>query len=201
MESRRKTYPEKVLAQKNTMVNISLFEPFLPKVLMEGYEKGTLFKQQDSASQDSHTEQDNVNLAIEENNLEQGSLELLLSYLSCPNIRIKVFHPLFLSIKFNKVLKLYYNQEQVTVDPEENPQQFIYQIFLKIFQSFTVTEKKINWQNRLLLLCLVPDSTQTQDNLQKSIDKVSRYLTCLEGKAVKYFPFNIKESELPKHFK
>lgn len=72
------------------MVNISLFEPFLPKVLMEGYEKGTLFKQQDSASQDSHTEQDNVNLAIEENNLEQGSLELLLSYLSCPNIRIKV---------------------------------------------------------------------------------------------------------------
>lgn len=36
----------------------------------------------------------------------------MLNYLTAPNIRHKVKHPLFLSIKFSNTVKLYYNKSQ-----------------------------------------------------------------------------------------
>jgi hypothetical protein len=37
----------------------------------------------------------------------------LVNYFSAPNIRNKIRHPIFLALKFNEAVKLYYNPKKV----------------------------------------------------------------------------------------
>lgn len=46
----------------------------------------------------------------------ENDFESLFNYLTAPNIRHKVKHPLFLVIKFSQCVSLYYNTQALTSD-------------------------------------------------------------------------------------
>jgi hypothetical protein len=50
-----------------------------------------------------------------------NEFEGLFNYLTAPNIRHKVKHPLFLCIKFSKCVKLYYNAAQIDIKAGMEP--------------------------------------------------------------------------------
>jgi len=81
VESRRKTHPEKVANSTENLNRFNLYEPFLPKLLDIIFEKGVKCKESSEPIGED--------------------IQGLLDYLSCPTIRHKIFHPLFLLIKFN----------------------------------------------------------------------------------------------------
>lgn len=70
---------------------ISFVEPFMPDNLEKAFIKRENKKRNDAE------------IIINNNN------EGLFNYLTAPNIRHKVKHPLFLSLKFSQCVKLFYN--------------------------------------------------------------------------------------------
>lgn len=76
----------------------SFVEPFQPDNLDKPYIKRENKKKSDTE--------------IKINNDAEG----LFNYLTAPNIRHKVKHPLFLCLKFSSTVKLYYNKDHVVND-------------------------------------------------------------------------------------
>ena len=77
----------------------SFVEPFLPETLEKTYIKRENKKKNDAEIQIIN------------------NFEGLYSYLTAPNIRHKVKHPLFLFLKFTECVKIYYNSK---IFPELN---------------------------------------------------------------------------------
>jgi hypothetical protein len=42
-----------------------------------------------------------------------ADLKALFDYLTCPRIRMKTYHPLFLKLRYSNVVCLYYNKDKV----------------------------------------------------------------------------------------
>lgn len=84
---------------------------------------------------------------VDENKIISNNQEGLYNYLTAPNIRHKVKHPLFLSVKFSNSFKILYNskskfftQKQVTV------KYFSICIVGRSHQKIAKETNQINWQ-------------------------------------------------------
>jgi len=78
VESRKKNSEKKISSSSN----YALFDPFLPETLDKTYYK--------------------VSRSIPNLRIIEDNLEGLYNYFSTPTIRYKIFHPLFIFLKFNK---------------------------------------------------------------------------------------------------
>lgn len=101
-----------------------------------------------------------------------NDLEGLFNYLTAPNIRHKVKHPLFLAMKFSKCVKLYYNSQTVKTESLEDLMETLQKQLCEDNKGKKIQSPPTNISNEsrmfLLLFDEIGDSFKTKKVFLKS---------------------------------
>ncbi|EAS06149.2 hypothetical protein TTHERM_00670730 (macronuclear) [Tetrahymena thermophila SB210] len=171
IEARQRTLPERVAVQKTTYW--SLFNPFLPVFLDKQYEA----KNRDGQNQTIGCDIDGM-----------------FMYLRSPIIRHKVFHPIFLLLKFRDSVRLFYNKNLIKIQEGEN---LFSKLQRQIFEMLWQHDKPVFLdENKLFLLTLKRKDNESP--LTQNEKQIIKYLKSLNGPIV---TFMAPQSEsFPKNF-
>ncbi|KAL4482580.1 hypothetical protein ABPG72_005823 [Tetrahymena utriculariae] len=173
IEARQRTLPERVAVQKTTYW--SLFNPFLPVFLDKQYEAKN---------------RDGQNQAI------GCDIDGMFMYLRSPIIRHKVFHPIFLLLKFRDSVRLFYNKNLIKIQEGEN---LFSKLQRQIFEMLWQHDKPVFLdENKLFLLTLKRKDSESP--LTSNEKQIIKYLKSLNGPIVtfmapqsEFFPKNFTE--------
>ncbi|KAL4435762.1 hypothetical protein ABPG74_015730 [Tetrahymena malaccensis] len=118
-----------------------------------------------------------------------NNIEGLLLYFTSPNIRHKIIHPLFLSVRFSQAVKLYLCSK--TFSPESNVQTKV----KKICTEFSKCQAGIDNQKDHTMVIIIDDTSYIQgvrekeDQVQrkKKIQKILKALECTKDSKCLYY--------------
>jgi len=163
---------EKIKAKKMS----SLIDPFLPENLDK------VFVKRENRRKDCNEEE------------ITNSIEGLINYFTAPNVRHKVKHPLFLTIKFSNCISLYYNKNVLSPEQEdrlvENIQHLLYE------SQFNASTHKNSKIEKYPLIMVLKNVCPNQNVKSK---KIMEHLESIQNSSLqilydnKIIPANFKE--------
>lgn len=153
--------------------------------------------------------------AYKSNSKEKGTdiisgngLSDLVSYLCNRYIRNKIFHPVFIFLRFNEAIKLYYNVNQVDCS---NKGEILLSILKRISEIRNADSRSRDRcarygnvapnkaKDKLLILCLNVEGNQSENKeLVNQVTSVSNFLQNLEGTILSYQRKRL--TEIPDNF-
>jgi len=122
----------------------------------------------------------------------QNNIEGFFSYLTAPNIRNKVKHPVFLSVRFSNCISLFYNPSGINADVRPNFAEILQEL---LFRDIEKTEiiREVTAEESIFIMCI--DLNLLEDKTKRK--KISESIN-----PVKYQSLTVLFSrpEVPAHF-